>query len=103
MSESITPETQGEIEFPEFYDDIDPDIAAEFELAQRDARQPNCIYCGRPLEIGQTYYTDLRWKWNAASRGYQKLEDRDSDCNKPYCLSCEVHDWDFTNNRWVQY
>jgi hypothetical protein len=103
MSEDITSERQGQLEFPDFYDDIDPDIAAEFELAQREARQPNCIYCGHPLEIGQTFYTDLRWEWNTAKCQYQKLEDRDADCNKPYCLNCEVRDWDFTNNRWVQY
>ena len=89
--------------YPEFYNDIDPEIRQMFELAEKEGRQPNCIYCGNLLEIGQSYYTDIRWKWNSALRCYEKLEDRDSDCDKPYCLSCHNHDWDFTNNRWVQY
>jgi len=91
------------LEYPEFYDDIDPDIKAEFELAEKEGRQPNCIYCGNPLEIGQSFYTDVWWKWSKEKKCYEKFEDRTSDCDKPYCLRCGHHDWDFTNNRWVQY
>ena len=86
-------------EDPELDEDIDPEISEMFELAQREGRQPNCIYCGNPLEIGQSFYTDIHWKWNHTLQGYEKFEDRDSDCDKPYCLSCHTHDWDFTNNK----
>jgi hypothetical protein len=94
---------KGESEFPEFYDDIDQEIRDMFELAEKEGRQPNCIYCGQPLEIGQSFYTDVSWKWNAETRKYEKFQEDCSDCDKPYCLKCGHHDWDFTNNRWVQY
>ena len=103
MPEDVPPQRQSEVEYPDFYDDIDPEIRQMFELAEKENRQPNCIYCNQPLEIGQCYYTDIRWKWNQGLCRYKKSEDRDSDCDKPYCLACHTHDWDFTNNRWVQY
>jgi hypothetical protein len=92
-----------ESEFPEFYDDIDQEIREMFELAEKEDRQPNCIYCGQPLEIGQSFYTDVWWKWNPDEKRYVKFQESNSDCDKPYCLRCGHHDWDFTNNRWVQY
>lgn len=92
-----------ETEYPGFYEDIDPEMREMFELAEKEGRQPDCIYCGNPLEIGQSFYTDIRWKWNPELRHYDKFEDRDADCDKPYCLSCHTHDWDFTNNKWVEY
>jgi len=55
------------------------------------------------LEIGQSFYTDVWWKWNKEKKSYEKFEDRTSDCDKPYCLRCGHHDWDFTNNKWVRY
>jgi len=92
-----------EFESPEFYDDIDTDIREMFELAEKEERQPNCVYCSNPLEIGQSFYTDVRWKWNSSLRKYEKYQENNSDCDKPYCLKCGHYDWDFTNNNWVQY
>ena len=91
------------VEYPEFYDDIDPEMMEEYIFAEQELRQPNCIYCGKPLEVGQTYYTRIYWHWNSELRCYEKCEERDADCDKPYCLSCETRDWDFTNNKWLQY
>jgi hypothetical protein len=91
------------LEYPEFYDDIDPEMMEEFIFAEQESRQPNCIYCGKPLEVGQTFYTRIYWHWNSELRRYDKCEDRDADCDKPYCLNCETKDWDFTNNKWLQY
>ncbi len=90
-------------ESPEFDDHIDLEMKEEFETAERERRQPNCIYCDKPLEITQTFYTYIYWRWNPSLRCYEKSEDRDADCEKPYCLNCETKDWDFTNNKWVRY
>ena len=103
VSNAYNTKHDGESGYPGFYNDIDPEIRQMYELAEREGRQPNCIYCGNPLEIGQTYYTDIRWRWNSVLRSYEKLENRDADCDKPYCLDCEAKDWNFTNNKWVQY
>jgi hypothetical protein len=74
-----------------------------FELAERDDRQPDCVYCGQALEIGQSFYIDVWWNWNPETKKYEKSQEDCSDCDEPYCLKCGHHDWDFTNNRWVQY
>jgi len=90
-------------ELPESYFDLDQEIREMFETAEKEGRQPNCISCGEPLEIGQSFYTDVWWKWDPDSKRYQKFQEDSADCDKPYCLKCEYRDWDLTNNKWVQY
>jgi hypothetical protein len=93
-----------ESKLPESYSDIDLEIKDMFETAEKEGKQPNCIYCGEPLEIAQSFYTDLWWKRNAETKRYEKFqEDSSADCDKPYRLKCSAKDWDFTNNKWVQY
>ena len=103
MAEDIGLEKQKESEPGKSYFDIDPEIREMFESAEKEDEQPICIYCGGPLEIGQTFYTDVWWKWNPDTKRYQKLQKDSADCDKPYCIRCGAKDWDFTNNKWVEY
>ena len=103
MAEDIQGESKRESESPKSYFDIDAEIREMFETAEKEGRQPNCISCGEPLEIGQSFYTDVSWKWDPDTRRYQKFQEDSADCDKPYCLKCEYKDWDLTNNKWVQY
>lgn len=101
MAEDI--ESNKGSELPESYIGIDPDIREMFESAETEGRQPNCIYCCGLLEIGQSLYTDVWWKWNLETKKYEKFQEDSADCDKPYCLRCEYKDWDLTNNKWVKY
>jgi len=69
-------------------------IAEEYEQAKREGRQPNCPYCGEPLEINETQYEHIRWRWDEEQGGYVKQDD-DGDADRPYCASCHTEDWDF--------
>lgn len=103
MAKDTEPRTESTSEFPKSYLDTDPEIRSEFELAEKEGRQPNCIYCGGPLEIGQSFCTDVWWTWNNEAKRYEKCQNACPGCDKPYCLRCGHPDWDFTNNKWVQY
>ena len=103
MAEDIGLEKQKESEPGKSYFDVDPEIRGMFESAEKEDEQPICIYCGGPLEIGQTFYTYVWWKWNPDTKRYQKLQKDSADCDKPYCIRCGAKDWDFTNNKWVEY
>ena len=103
MAEDIQGESKRESESPKSYFDIDPEIREMFETAEKEGRQPNCISCGEPLEIGQSFYTNVWWKWNLETKKYEKFQEDSADCDKPYCLRCEYKDWDLTNNKWVKY
>jgi hypothetical protein len=103
MPEDTQGESKRESESPKSYFDIDPEIRQMFETAEKEGRQPNCISCGEPLEIGQSFYTDVWWKWDPDTRRYQKFQEDYANCDKPYCLKCQYRDWDLTNNKWVQY
>ena len=72
-------------------------IREEFEKAKTTGKQPNCPYCGAPLEIYHTQYESITWKWNAKKRTYER-EITDIDPAIPVCASCETEDWDFINS-----
>lgn len=76
-------------------------IREEYELARKEGRQPNCIYCSKPLTIIQTQYVDLTWKWSEEEKRYKKFESGEAE--KPYCADCGVHDWDFVDEDLVSY
>ena len=103
MAEDIGLEKQKESEPDKSYFDVDPEIREMFESAEKKGEQPICIYCGGPLEIGQTFYTDVLWKWDPDTKRYEKLQKDSADCDKPYCIRCGAKDWDFTNNKWAEY
>jgi hypothetical protein len=39
----------------------DNPILEEYRKAKLEGRQPNCPFCGKPLEVTQTQYTDIFW------------------------------------------
>ena len=69
-------------------------IKKEYKKAIKEKRQPNCPYCGKPLEVTQTHSTFINWNWDKKKGRYIK-NDTDGDCDKPYCVYCEARDWDF--------
>ena len=69
----------------------------EFDKAKAKGRQPTCPYCGEPLEIAQTQYESINWKWNNKKKIYEK-EVTGIDPDIPFCTSCETKDWDFLNS-----
>jgi len=77
-------------------------VIEEFEKAQKEGRQPKCIYCGEPLEVVETQGIELKWVWNEKTKKFEKIEG-DGWSDKPACANCEVKDWDFTNNGFCEY
>lgn len=77
-------------------------VKEEYELAMKEDRQPNCIYCGKPLEVRQIQYTDLTWKWCEKGKRYYKIEDVGC-ADKPFCAYCGEHDWDFIDENLVSF
>ena len=77
-------------------------IQKEFEKAKATGRQPTCPYCGVPLEISQTQYESINWKWNNKKKIYEK-EVTDIDPDIPFCTSCETKDWDFLNSGLIDF
>lgn len=69
-------------------------IQEEYQRAIKEGRQPNCPYCGKPLEVTQTQATFIFWNWNEEQKRYVK-NDTGGDADKPYCVRCEAKDWDF--------
>jgi hypothetical protein len=76
--------------------------AEEYQLAQKEGRQPRCIYCGEPLsKIRQTQYCYLTWTWSEEHKRYLKSEDGDAEPAE--CANCEAGDWDFVDEKLVSY
>lgn len=47
----------------------------EMELAFSEGRQPNCVYCEKPLDkIVQTQYENIKCEWNRELKKYVKQE-----------------------------
>ena len=70
------------------------EVLEEFKQALAEDRQPNCPYCGDPLdEVIQHQSTRLAWVWDKEAKCYKKHEDGDADA--PFCRNCGAEDWDF--------
>ncbi len=78
------------------------DVLREFDKAKAEGRQPTCPYCGVPLEISQTQYESIDWKWNNKKKIYEK-EVIDTDPDIPYCMSCKTEDWNFLNSGLMEF
>jgi len=75
----------------------------EFKLAKKEDRQPRCVYCGEPLDfVKEVQDVCITWTWDRETKSYSKTED-DGSSYKPYCGKCEAHDWDFSNNEFIEY
>jgi ferredoxin len=77
-------------------------VKEEYRLAIDEQRQPNCVYCGEPLEVCQTEYTFLVWVWSDMGKNYIK-DDDEGDGDTPFCRACEKADCDFVDGDLVDY
>ena len=73
-------------------------VLTEYQQAKEEGRQPNCPYCGQPLEVRETQYEYLTWRWSEALGRFVKHKSGDAD--KPYCAKCEERDWDFLDENY---
>jgi len=69
-------------------------VEQEYTKALEEKRQPNCPYCGKPLEISQHFYSDVVFRWEEAVGKYMKI-DAGGDADEPECKSCGAADWNF--------
>ena len=75
----------------------------EYQLAIKENRQPNCVYCDEPLDqIIQTQFVTIVWTWNPETKSYDK-DDSDGDSAKAECRNCEARSWDFVDDNLVHY
>ena len=75
----------------------------EYQLAIKENRQPNCVYCDEPLdEIIQTQFVTIVWTWNPETKSYDK-DDSGGDSTKVECRNCEARSWDFVDDILVHY
>ena len=73
------------------------EIKEEYQKAKAEGRQPLCPYCNAPLEVGQDQTVFFNWRWDNESKTYGK-EESDWEPDKPFCMNCEMKDWDFIDN-----
>lgn len=83
--------------------EYEPTQVKEMEHAFDEGRQPNCIYCSKPLDrIAQTQYDRISWEWNKKLNLYIKVSSC-GDSDKPYHPGCGAGDWEFVDNKLVSY
>lgn len=64
----------------------------EFKLALAEKRQPNCVECGKPLNVSQYQPTYTTWTWHH-SRGHFVIDTEYGDSDGPYCTECGCGSW----------
>jgi len=69
-------------------------VLTEIREAKAQGRQPRCPYCGELLEVAQNQYLLKEWWWDKEAGGY-RADDTDGDGDKPWCVACQVADWEF--------
>ena len=75
----------------------------EYQLAIKENRQPNCVYCERPLdEIIQNQVVSIIWTWNTETKSYDK-DDTGGDSDKAECGDCGARSWDFVDENLVHF
>jgi hypothetical protein len=68
-------------------------VKREFEQALAQNRQPNCLYCSKPLEVEQVQTESIRWIWSKTHMRYEKFEE--GSAADPCCVNCGNSDRDF--------
>jgi len=68
-------------------------VQQEFAQAIQEGRQPNCPYCGKPLQVEQTQHDYIRWEWRRDHR--QFLKATYGDAGAPHCMACGAADENF--------
>ena len=74
------------------YDNLE--LKKIYAEALKTGKQPNCPYCGKPLEVNSTQRVFIDWEWDKKLKKYVK-DDSKGDADKPYCRACQTGDWDF--------
>ena len=69
-------------------------IEQEFTNALAQGRQPNCVYCGAPLEVDQYLFHWVAFVWDKTKKRYRKV-DEEGDSERPCCSRCGCNDSDF--------
>lgn len=75
-------------------------VEEEYRFAKSERRQAHCVYCQKPLEVTQTQYDYLHWRWD--NGGFYKKHDV-CDADKPCCNACGMADSDFIDEDLVAY
>ena len=71
-------------------------ITKELKAAVREGRQPQCPFCGLPLEVHQSEESLIRWRWSAEKQRYEQEESLPS-AQMPMCAYCAESDWAFVD------
>jgi len=71
----------------------DSKIDIEYAAAKKEGRQPNCPFCGEPLEVRIREEGGTVWAWNEDIKRYEAQSE--GNANPPYCAFCLREDWDF--------
>ncbi len=77
-------------------------VDLEYAAAKEEGRQPNCPYCGKPLEIRMVEDGGvISWIWDEAMGCYDMQSDGTS--HAPCCARCLKPDWDFIDHDLVEF
>ena len=77
-------------------------VDLEYAAAKKEGRQPNCPYCGEPLEIRMIEEGGvICWVWDEDAECFDMQTD--SSSNAPYCAHCLHSDWDFIDHDLVEF
>ena len=75
-------------------------IDLEYAAARKEGRQPNCPFCGKPLEVRIREDGGTVWRWDKVEKRYEPQSE--GDANPPYCAYCLEADWDFLDYDFIQ-
>jgi hypothetical protein len=74
----------------------------EMALAYEQKRQPNCVYCKKPLdEVRQLQDEEIVWRWDKKLNQYMKSEE--GSANKPYHPACDSADWGYIDEKLIAF
>ena len=78
----------------------DSAVDKEYAAAKKEGRQPNCPYCGEPLEVWLREDGITCWVWDEEAGCFDK---QGGTSNAPYCARCLHSDWDFIDHDLVEF
>ena len=82
-------------------DEMPQTVQEAYAEAEATGKSPICPYCGKLLKVRQKQFVTLTWTWEEERQRFLKSEDGEADV--PYCVNCEVSDWDFVDEKLVNY
>ncbi len=78
----------------------DSAIDLEYAAAKKEGRQPNCPFCGEPLEVRLKEDGTTCWIWDEDAGCFDR---QGGTSNVPYCAFCMKEDWDFIDHDLVEF